>query len=224
MRLEIVTMGKNEEGEQPQAPLVVIVDDDPDICDALRDLLQSVGIDAISFLSTRALLDADLPERPGCIVLDVRLPGSSGLDLQAQLVSQGNRMPIIFMTGHADVPMSVRAMKAGAVDFLTKPVRDQDMLDAIAMAIKRDEIRREAEANVRRVKDLAAALTPREREVLGCVTRGLMNKQIAHELGISEITVKLHRGNAMRKMEVRSVADLVRMSELLGPERSFARS
>ena len=225
MRLEIVTMGKNEEGEeQPQPPLVVIVDDDPDICDALRDLLQSVGIDAISFLSPRALLDADFPERPGCIVLDVRLPGSSGLDLQAQLVSQGNRMPIIFMTGHADVPMSVRAMKAGAVDFLTKPVRDQEMLDAIAMAIKRDEIRRKAEADIRRVKDLAAALTPREREVLGCVTRGLMNKQIAHELGISEITVKLHRGNAMRKMEVRSVADLVRMSELLGPERSFARS
>lgn len=207
-------MRKQATGET-RKPLVTIVDDDPSICEALSDLLRSVGIDAISFSSTRALLETALPERPGCIVLDVRLPGPSGLDLQAQLNSRGNRMPIIFMTGHGDIPMSVRAMKAGAVDFLTKPVRDQDMLDAVAAAIERDEARRKADADVHRVAALAATLTPREREVSRAVSRGLINKQIAHELGISEITVKLHRGNAMRKMEARTVADLVRMLQIL---------
>lgn len=196
-------------------PLVRVVDDDAAIREAMLDLLRSVGVEAVSFASTRALLEAGLSARPGCLVLDVRLPGVSGLDLQAQLAAAGDGLPIIFMTGHGDIPMSVRAMKAGAVDFLTKPVRDQDMLDAVAAAIARDGERRGARAAVARVAGLAATLTPREREVFAGVARGLMNKQIAGELGITEITVKLHRGNVMRKMEARTLAELIRMAGML---------
>ncbi|KGM35498.1 response regulator transcription factor [Inquilinus limosus] len=198
-----------------ETPLVLIVDDDEAIREALTDLLRSVGIEARSFGSTRELLEAAPSDRPGCLILDVRLPGLSGLDLQAQLQRSGNTRPIIFMTGHGDIPMSVRAMKAGALDFLTKPFRDQDMLDAVAAAIDQDRAQRQDAAAAKQVAALAATLTPREAEVMAAVVKGLMNKQIAGQLGISEITVKLHRGNVMRKMEVRSVADLVRKAELL---------
>ena len=196
-------------------PLVLIVDDDEGIREALADLLRSVGVETKSFGSTRELLDAAPNDRPGCLILDVRLPGISGLDLQAQLARNGNTHPIIFMTGHGDIPMSVRAMKAGATDFLTKPFRDQDMLDAVAAAIDKDMAQRRDATAAKEVAALAATLTPRETEVMAAVVKGLMNKQIAGLLGISEITVKLHRGNVMRKMAVRSVADLVRKAELL---------
>ncbi|MGO1074617.1 response regulator transcription factor [Inquilinus sp. CA228] len=203
-------------GTAPAAtPLVLIVDDDEGIREALTDLLRSIGIETKSFGSTRELLDAAPTDRPGCLILDVRLPGLSGLDLQAQLARTGNTRPIIFMTGHGDIPMSVRAMKAGAMDFLTKPFRDQDMLDAVAAAIDKDMAQRRDAAAAKEVAALAATLTPRETEVMAAVVKGLMNKQIAGLLGISEITVKLHRGNVMRKMAVRSVADLVRKTELL---------
>ncbi|MGX7707794.1 response regulator transcription factor [Methylobacterium sp. Gmos1] len=197
------------------APLVVIVEDDEGIREGLQDLLRSVGLDAIAFGSTTDLLAASLPDRPGCLVLDVRLPGTSGLDLQAKLAAAGSRLPIIFMTGHGDIPMSVRAMKAGALDFLTKPFRDQDMLDAIALAIERDRARRTESAGAAELTRLAATLTAREAEVMQHVVQGLLNKQIAHALGISEITVKIHRGNVMRKMQAGSVADLVRKAEAL---------
>ncbi len=197
------------------APLVVIVEDDEGIREGLQDLLRSVGLDAIAFGSTADLLAASLPDRPGCLVLDVRLPGASGLDLQAKLAAMGSRLPIIFMTGHGDIPMSVRAMKAGALDFLTKPFRDQDMLDAIAVAIERDRAWRTESAGTAELVRLAATLTAREAEVMQHVVQGLLNKQIAHTLGISEITVKIHRGNVMRKMQAGSVADLVRKAEAL---------
>jgi FixJ family two-component response regulator len=172
--------------------------------------------DAEAFDSAAAFLEKANLNRHGCLLLDVRLPGINGLDFQMQLERVGNRMPIIFMTGFGDIPMSVRAMKAGAVDFLTKPFKEQDILDAVAAAMERDASRRRASAQNEAVTSLAGQLTPREREVMGAVVRGLMNKQIAYELGISEVTVKLHRGNVMRKMEARSVADLVRKAELIG--------
>lgn len=198
-----------------EEPLVVIVDDDPFIREALTELLRSVGLEARCFASTRELFAAPLPDRPGCMVLDVRLPGSSGLDLQAQLAAGDNDLPIIFMTGHGDIPMSVRAMKAGAVDFLTKPFRDQDMLDSIAGAIERHRGHRSSRAEARDAAALAATLTTREREVFDRVTAGLMNKQIAYELGISEITVKLHRGSMMRKMGATSLAKLIDKARLI---------
>ncbi len=207
--------GGNSPAAAAAAPLVVIVEDDEGIREGLQDLLRSVGLDAIAFGSTADLLAANLPDRPGCLVLDVRLPGTSGLDLQAKLAATGSRLPIIFMTGHGDIPMSVRAMKAGALDFLTKPFRDQDMLDAIAVAIERDKARRTESAGTAELARLAATLTAREAEVMQHVVQGLLNKQIAHALGISEITVKIHRGNVMRKMQAGSVADLVRKAEAL---------
>ena len=197
-------------------PIVYVVDDDPSIREALVDLFLSIRTDAISFESAQDLLDnADL-SRPGSILLDVRLPGINGLDFQLHLEKLGNRMPIIFMTGHGDIPMTVRAMKAGAVDFLAKPFRDQDILDAVSVAFQKDRELRQQSATNGAVTDLAKTLTRREHEVMAAVVQGLMNKQIAFNLGISEITVKLHRGNVMRKMEARSVADLVRKAELLG--------
>ncbi|WGS19872.1 MULTISPECIES: response regulator transcription factor [unclassified Bradyrhizobium] len=196
-------------------PLVLIVDDDEEIRSALQELLLSVGIDACCFASTQALLHADLPERPGCLILDVRMPGASGLDLQQHLASNGNRRPIIFLTGHGDIPMSVQAIKAGAVDFLTKPVRDQTLLDAVAAAIEKDISQRNADRLVKQHIDRYAKLTPREREVLREVVKGRLNKQIAFELGISEITVKLHRGNVTKKMQATTVGQLIRIWELL---------
>ncbi|TWF48019.1 MULTISPECIES: response regulator transcription factor [Rhizobium/Agrobacterium group] len=192
------------------APLVVVVDDDDGMRDGLRDVLSSVGIDSLGFSSTAELLAEPLPDRPGCLILDVRLPGLSGLDLQAKLNGMGNKLPIVFMTGYADVPMSVRAMKAGATDFLSKPFRDQEMLDAVSVAIERDRARRLELSAANEALKAAASLTPREHEVMEAVVKGLLNKQIAHLLDISEVTVKIHRGNVMRKMNVASLADLVR--------------
>jgi FixJ family two-component response regulator len=199
-------------------PLVLIVDDDEEVRTALQELLISVGLDATCFSSTRALLAAKLPERSGCLVLDVRMPGSSGLDLQHRLASSGNAKPIIFLTGHGDIPMTVQAMKAGAVDFLTKPVRDQVLLDAVALGIERDIAGRAAARSVKRHADRLAILTPRERQVFRQVAQGRLNKQIAFDLGITEITVKLHRSNVMRKMEARSVGELIRAWEALPAE------
>lgn len=194
-------------------PVVYIVDDDISMRESLVDLFRSVRFDAEAFESPEAFLaKADL-SRPGCIVLDVRLPGVSGLDFQKQLEQAGSIHPIIFMTGYGDISMSVRAMKAGAVDFLAKPFRDQDILDSVLAAVERDAARRHEIRRHDAVTSRFATLTPREREVMESVVEGLMNKQIAYKLGISEITVKLHRGNVMRKMEVKSVAELVRVTE-----------
>jgi FixJ family two-component response regulator len=198
-----------------ERPLVLIVDDDEEVRTALQELMESVGLDAVGFASPRELLDSELPDRPGCLVLDVRMPGASGLDLQQQLAAKGNLKPIIFLTGHGDIPMTVQAMKAGAIDFLTRPVRDQTLLDAVTVAIERDI---EQRADARRAKqhlDRFATLTLRERQVLREVTRGRLNKQIAFDLGIKEITVKLHRGNVMRKMQAASVGELIRAWETL---------
>jgi FixJ family two-component response regulator len=197
------------------SPLVLIVDDDPDIRASLTDMFASVGIDAVVFASTAEMLQEGVPDRPSCLVLDLRLPGSSGLDLQARLAADGVHIPIIFITGHADVPTSVRAMKAGALDFLPKPFREQELLDAVGDALRRDRQRRMDDAERNEVRVLAEQLTPREIDVLRGVARGLLNKQIAYELGITEITVKMHRSSAGRKLKSVSVADMVRKVELL---------
>lgn len=199
-----------------RTPVVCIVDDDVSVREALASLFRSVGLTVACFGSAADFLARDNADAPGCLVLDVRLPGVSGLDFQAQMVAMENPLPIVFMTGYGDIPMSVRAMKAGALDFLSKPFRDQDMLDAVTNAIERDAAgRRDADA-LQTLRQAYGSLTPREREVMGHVTAGLMNKQVGALLGLSEITVKIHRGNVMRKMAARSLAELVRMSEALG--------
>jgi FixJ family two-component response regulator len=203
-----------------EAPIVFVVDDDESVREALRSLFRSVSLRVETFGSAAEFLRSELPDVASCLVLDVRLPGVSGLDFQAELAKANIHTPVIFMTGHGDIPMSVQAMKAGAVDFLTKPFRDQDMLDAVAAAIERDRSRRKDEQRLSDVRARFDGLTEREREVMGLVTAGLMNKQIAGELGLSEITVKIHRGHVMRKMAARSLADLVRMAEVLGVRRS----
>jgi FixJ family two-component response regulator len=197
-------------------PVVHIVDDDESTRDALRGLLRSVDLAARAYASVDDFLTAPHADCPGCLVLDVRLPGTSGLDLQARLAGLGIHLPVILISGYGDVPMSVRGMKAGAVDFLVKPFRDQDMLDVIAVALDRDRTRRAAEAASRDLKDRFASLSPREQQVMGLVAAGKMNKQVAGDLGLSEVTVKIHRGSAMRKMRARTLADLVRMAEALG--------
>ena len=202
---------------ESERPLVVIVDDDEAVRTSVEELMLSVGIDATGYGSTRELLETALPERPGCLVLDVRMPGSSGLDLQQHFAAAGNAKPIIFLTGHGDIPMTVQAMKAGAVDFLTKPFRDQSLLDAVATAIERDLAQR---ANVRLVKqhaDRHATLTARERQVLRLVAQGRLNKQIAYELGITEVTVKLHRSSVMKKMGASSIGELIGAWNMLPP-------
>lgn len=196
-------------------PLVILVDDDNSLREALQELLLSAGLDAIGFASTRDLFEATLPDRPGCLVVDVRMPGVSGLELQRMLAETGNSKPIVFLTAHGDIQMSVQAMKAGAIDFLTKPVRDQTLLDAVAAGIARDI---EERAHARTVEDYLrrfALLSPRERQVLRAVAAGRQNKQIAFDLGIKEITVKLHRGNVMQKMQIASVGELIRIWEAL---------
>ena len=201
-------------------PTVFVIDDDEDMRNALGNLFRSVGHEVKLFGSAAEFLQDASSDTPGCLVLDVRLPGMSGLDFQNKLSGTNAQIPIVFMTGHGDIPMSVRAMKAGAVDFLTKPFRDQDMLDAVTRAIEADRTRRSSQQATSGVRDSFARLSPREREVMTLVTRGLMNKQVAHELGLSEITVKLYRGQAMRKMGAGSLADLVRMAELLELHKS----
>ena len=196
-------------------PLVLVVDDDPSVRESLGALFRSVGLQSELFESATALLKRKPPEVESCVVLDVRLPGVSGLEFQTQLAGPYREIPIVFVTGHGDIPMTVQAMKAGAVDFLTKPFRDQDMLDAVTAALARDRARRHALQEVVALHARFGRLTTREREVMTHVTAGLLNKQIAAEMGLSEITVKLHRGNVMKKMEARSVADLVRMAEAL---------
>ena len=196
-------------------PIVFVIDDDASLRNALTNLFRSVGLRAEVFASAPELLQSKLPDVPSCLVLDVRLPGLSGLDFQAELSKANIHIPIIFMTGHGDIPMTVRAMKAGAVDFLTKPFRDQDMLDAVAAAIERDRERRKEQKILSELRSRFASLTPREQQLLALVTSGLMNKQIAAEIGLAEITVKIHRGSIMKKMSAKSLAELVRMAELL---------
>src|SRR5215470_17862410 len=202
--------------------IVFVVDDDASVREAVDSLLRSVGLRVELFSSASEFLRYKLPNLPACLVLDVRLPGLSGLDFQSELAKANINIPIIFITGHGDIPMTVRAMKAGAVEFLTKPVRDQELLDSVGIALERDRARREQDNTVHDVKVHFESLTPREQEVMGFVTAGLMNKQIAAKLGVSEITVKVHRGNVMRKMSARSLADLVRMADILGIRRGQA--
>jgi FixJ family two-component response regulator len=196
-------------------PLVLVVDDDPSMRAALSALFRSVDLETEVFGSVAELLDRKPPDVESCLILDVRLPGVSGLDFQAQIARLYREIPIIFVTGHGDIPMTVRAMKAGAIDFLAKPFRDQDMLDAVSTALARDRNRRSTLEEITALQTRFRSLTTREREIMLLVTGGLMNKQIAAKVGLSEITVKVHRGSGMKKMEAQSLADLVRMMELL---------
>jgi FixJ family two-component response regulator len=202
-----------------EAPIIHIIDDEESLRFALGSLFRSVGLASRSYSSVNEFLVARRPDVPSCLVLDVRLPGMGGLDFQAQLAAFGLQLPVILITGHGDVPMSVRGMKAGAIDFLIKPFRDQDMLDAVTAAIERDSARRTAEREVLSLRSRFETLSPREQQVMQLVTAGKMNKQIAGELKLSQITVKIHRGAAMRKMGARTLADLVRMVEYLKPVR-----
>jgi FixJ family two-component response regulator len=202
--------------ESVRESIVFIIDDDLSMRRALTNLLQSVGLEVEAFGSASELLRNKLPEVASCLVLDIRLPGLSGLDLQTELAKANVRIPIIFITGHGDIPMTVRAMKGGAVDFLTKPFRDQDLLDAVVGAIDKDRKRRESDKAVASLQALFETLSSREREVLAFVAAGLMNKQIAAELDLAEITVKIYRGHIMKKMQAKSLADLIRMTEALG--------
>jgi FixJ family two-component response regulator len=200
-------------------PVVFVVDDDESIRKGLGNLLRSVGLRAETFAAAAEFLAVKLPRAPCCLILDVRLPGLSGLDFQAKLAGAKIDIPIIFITGHGDIPMTVRAMKAGALEFLTKPFRDQDLLDAVQLALERDKARHQDDDTIAALRAKFAALTPREQEVMACVTGGLMNKQVAAVIGVTENTVKVHRGNVMRKTGATSLAELVRMADLLGVRR-----
>jgi FixJ family two-component response regulator len=198
-----------------EAPVVFVIDDDVSMREALRNLLRSVGLRVETFETAREFLTSQRPDAPGCLVLDVRLPGLSGLDLQRELAKSDIKVPIIFITGHGDIQMSVRAMKAGAVEFLVKPFRDQDLLDAVQQAIQRDREARAERRELAGLRERYGSLTAREREVMALVVRGLLNKQIAGELGATEATVKLHRGRVMHKMQAESLAGLIRMAAKL---------
>src|SRR5215469_1050055 len=205
-----------------QAPVVFVVDDDPSVRSSLKFLMGSVGLQVESFDSADALLQRKLPDAPSCLVLDVRLRGLSGLDFQRELAARNCHMPIVFITGHCDIPMSVRAMKAGAIEFLTKPFRDQDLLDAIRVALEQDRRRRDQEKELAELRQRFESLTPREQEVTSRVVSGMLNKQIAGQLGTAENTVKVHRSRAMEKMHAQSLADLVRMIETLKTRKQKA--
>ncbi|WP_375785105.1 response regulator transcription factor [Bradyrhizobium sp. Pha-3] len=207
------------EGSKAEASanaIVFVVEDDVSMRRSLTNLFQSVGLDVVAFGSAREMLQSRLPDVVSCLVLDIRLPGLSGLEFQAELARLNIHVPIIFITGHGDIPMSVRAMKGGAVDFLTKPFRDQELLDAVVAATERDRKRRKTQQAVAELQALFETLSPREQAVMKLVATGLMNKQIAAELGLAEITVKIYRGHLMKKMRARSLADLIRMTETLG--------
>jgi FixJ family two-component response regulator len=197
-------------------PVVFVVDDDPSVRRAIQRLIASVGLQVDVFASAQEFLRSKRPDAPSCMVLDIRLPGKSGLDFQRELAGANIHIPIIFITAHGDIPMTVQAMKAGAVEFLTKPFRDQDLIDAVHAALEQDRGRRQQEAEIATLRERLESLTPREREVLPLVVSGLLNKQIAAELGTSETTVKVHRGQLMRKMGAASLAELVRMAERMG--------
>lgn len=200
-------------------PIVIVIDDDNDVREAVADLLRSIGLRTKLFGSVRDFLQWRRPDVPSCLVLDVRLPGLSGLDLQSELNRADIQLPVVFMTGHGDIPMTVRAMKGGAVDFLAKPFRDQDMIDAVQAGLDRDKARRQSAGDASQLKSAYDSLTPREHEIMALVVDGLMNKQIAGRIGVSEVTVKFHRSNVMRKMGAKSVAELVRMTHALGLRR-----
>ena len=197
-------------------PVVFVIDDDRSVREALEGLLRSVGLKVQAFASTQDFLQFDRPDAAGCLVLDVRLPGLSGLDFQRELAKSNNPLPIIFITGHGDIPMSVRAIKAGAIEFLTKPFRDQELLDAVQHGIEQDRVQRTQAMAVAGLRERFDALTSRERQIMELVVTGRPNKQLAAELDVSEITVKVHRGNVMRKMQAKSLAELVRMADRLG--------
>jgi FixJ family two-component response regulator len=201
-----------------EQPVVFVIDDDAAVREGVEDLLRSVGVEVRSFRATRDFMRSERPDAPGCLVLDVRLPGLSGLEFQRELAKSDIHLPIIFLTGHADIPMSVGAMKSGAIEFLTKPFREQELLDAIQLGIERDRARRHDVAAVAELRKRFEALTAREREVMGLVVTGRLNKQIAADLDVSEMTVKIHRGQVMQKMRARSLVELVRMADRLGIE------
>lgn len=200
-----------------ETPFVAIIDDDPSIRESLVSLLRSVGLTALPFASAQEFLQHRWPDAPGCLVLDVRLPGQSGLEFQRELTGAGIHLPVVFITGHGDIPMSVTAMKAGAVEFLAKPFRDQDLIDAVHTGIERDRDRRRALDALSDLQERFRSLTPREREVMQLVAAGQLNKQIAAELNLSEITVKVHRASVMRKMQAKSLPDLVRIADKVAP-------
>ena len=206
--------------EAPAAPVVFVIDDDASVRGAIGSLIRSIGLRAEVFASASEFLAHKRSGATSCLILDVRLPGVSGLEFQSELAKANAEIPIIFITGHGDIPMTVKAMKAGAVEFLTKPFRDQDLLDAVQVALERARVKEEKERAVSDVKRNFSTLTPREQEVMAWVAGGLLNKQVAAEIGVTEITVKVHRGSVMRKMAAKSFADLVRMADLLGIRRT----
>ena len=200
--------------QSDQKAIVYVVDDDPSMREALQSLFLSIGLETRTYATARDFLAIPVSDVPGCLIIDIRLPDTNGLDFQGQLTETGVRLPVVMMSGYGDIPMSVRAMKCGAVDFLPKPFKDQDMLDAVLAAIERDRERRAVDGDVSKVQERFGTLSPREHQVMLLVSAGKMNKQVAGELGISEITVKIHRGAAMRKMGARTLADLVRMADI----------
>jgi FixJ family two-component response regulator len=216
MSSHVTAAPRSEMTTAQEQPTVVVIDDDASIRKALENLLRSVGLDVELFRSPQDFLQSNRPDRPGCIVLDVRFPGRSGLDMQREISAANTSLPIIFITGYGDIPMSVRAMKAGAVEFLTKPFRDQDLLDAVGVALEKDRARRANELRLAELRSRFDTLTARERQVLLLVIAGRLNKQIAGELGVSEMTVKMHRRQVMRKMQATGLAQLVRLSDQLG--------
>jgi FixJ family two-component response regulator len=205
--------------QSDEKAIVHVVDDDPSMREALQDLFLSIGLETRTYATARDFLATAVSDAPGCLVIDIRLPDMNGLDFQLQLTQTGVRLPVVMMTGYGDIPMSVRAMKHGAVDFLPKPFKDQDMLDAVLAAIERDRQRRAVDGDVSKMRERFGTLSAREQQVMLLVTTGKMNKQVAGDLGISEITVKIHRAAVMRKMGARTLADLVRMADVISPRQ-----